>query len=113
MHDSHALSGPLQTGIGLFYFLVALMNLGFAAYQHYERKNKLQWLVFRRYTTLPEVAWTILMFTLWFGGLAMTNDNFKNIITKPDNVPIVMLIFSVGFTTWLAMRKAVINDDRI
>ncbi len=47
-----------------------------------------------------------------FSGWAMTNDNFKAIITKPDNVPIVMLIFSVGFFTWLALRKAVINDDR-
>ena len=45
--------------------------------------------------------------------LAMTNENFKNIITKPDNVPIVMLIFSVGFTTWLALRLAVINDARL
>ncbi len=43
----------------------------------------------------------------------MTDTNFKNIVTKPDNVPIVILIFSVGFTTWLALRKAVINDDRL
>ena len=48
-----------------------------------------------------------------FGGWAMTDPNFQAIITKPDNVPIVMLIYSVGFTTWLALRKAVINDDRI
>src|SRR6516165_4920261 len=53
------------------------------------------------------------MVTLWFSGLAMTNNNFKNIITKPDNVPIVMLIFSVGFCTWLGLRKAVINDERM
>src|SRR5206468_438555 len=70
-------------------------------------------LYFRRISTDPIVAWTILMVTLWFSGLAMTNNNFKNIITKPDNVPIVMLIFSVGFLTWLALRKAVINDERI
>src|ERR1043165_4355683 len=43
MHDSHAsLSASLQTGIGLFYFLVALMNLGFAAYHRYDRKDRFQ-----------------------------------------------------------------------
>jgi hypothetical protein len=28
-------------------------------------------------------------------------------------VPIVLLIFSVGFFTWLGMRRAVLNDDRL
>jgi hypothetical protein len=70
-------------------------------------------LYFRRIFTDPMVAWSLLMVTLLFAGWAMTNNNFKEIITKPDNVPIVMLIFSVGFTTWLALRKAVINDDRL
>src|SRR5205807_10322882 len=44
---------------------------------------------------------------------SMTDPNFRLIITKEDNVPIVMLIFTVGFFTWLAFRKAVINDDRL
>ena len=166
MHDSQHMSGSLQTGIGLFYFLVMLMNIGFALHYHFQLRNMLQatiWYVvagvfgvlaalylahqgpeifpvlrdaidwvmgpvtyfvlavtgftlvlfFRRAVTEPVFAWSILMFSLWFSGLAMTNNNFKNIITKPDNVPIVMLIFSVGFLTWLALRKAVINDDRI
>jgi hypothetical protein len=43
----------------------------------------------------------------------MTDPDFRTIVTKEDNVPIVLLIFSVGFFTWLAFRKAVINDDRI
>src|SRR5438094_84470 len=45
MHDSHALSPSLQTGIGLFYFLVMLMNVGFALYFYYERKNQTQTIV--------------------------------------------------------------------
>ena len=166
MHHSDSLPGTLQTGIGLLYFLAMLMNVGFALYQHYERKDKLQTMIwglvaavfglhaaaylahfgwpifpwlqysvdfvmnpvsyfvlaslgfalvlyFRRIVTEPAVAWAILMGTLWFSGLAITNNNFKEIITKPDNVPIVMLIFSVGFTTWLALRKGVLNDERI
>ncbi len=70
-------------------------------------------LYFRRTLTEPVVAWGVLQLTLLFSGWAMTDTNFRNIITKPDNVPIVILIFSVGFTTWLALRRAVINDDRM
>src|SRR5689334_12632265 len=40
----------------------------------------------------------------------MTNADFRSIITKEDNVPIVMLIFSVGFFTWLGLRRAVLID---
>ncbi len=39
--------------------------------------------------------------------------NFRLIMTKPDNVPIVGLIFLLIFLTWYAMREAVLNDRRI
>ena len=50
--------------------------------------------------------------TLFFalGGL---DPNFQLIITKPDNVPIVGLIFLLVFFTWYSMREAVLNDQRI
>jgi hypothetical protein len=36
MHsEAHHLSGSLQTGIGLFYLLVVLMNVGFALHYFY------------------------------------------------------------------------------
>ncbi len=82
------------------YFVMAV--LGLAAF-----------LYWRKFLTEPVVAWGILQASLLFSGWAMTDNNFKDIIVKPDNVPITMLIFSVGFCTWLAMRKAVINDDRM
>jgi hypothetical protein len=43
----------------------------------------------------------------------MTDWNFAQIVTKPDNVPIVGLVFLLGYFTWLATAKAVENDDRI
>jgi hypothetical protein len=67
----------------------------------------------RKPLTEPIVAWGILNFSFLFAGWSMTDPNFRSIITKADNVPIVMLIYSVGFTTWLALRMAVINDDRM
>jgi hypothetical protein len=82
------------------YFVAALAGLAALLY-------------FRKTLTEPVVAWSILQATLLFSGWAMTIPSFKSIITKPDNVPIVILIFSVGFTTWLGLRKGVINDDRM
>ena len=63
--------------------------------------------------TQPVVAWAIFDLSLLASGWSMTDPNFRSIITKPDNVPIVMLIYSVGFFTWLAFRKSVINDERL
>ena len=53
------------------------------------------------------------------GGLAVffilgTFDfNFRQIVTKPDNVPIVGLIFLLAFFVWYSIREAVLNDRRI
>ena len=68
---------------------------------------------FRRYLVDPLVAWSILAFGLFFSGWAVTDPNFRLIVTKEDNVPIVLLIFTVGFFTWLAFRKGVLNDERL
>jgi hypothetical protein len=67
----------------------------------------------RRFFVKPTVAWTMLNLALVFMGLSMTDPNFAAIVTKPDNVPIVGLVFLLGFFTWLATYKAVINDERI
>jgi hypothetical protein len=48
-----------------------------------------------------------------FVALGSFDPNFRLIITKPDNVPIVGLIFLLIFLTWYAMREAVLNDRRI
>jgi hypothetical protein len=39
--------------------------------------------------------------------------NFRLIVTKPDNVPIVGLIFLLVFFTWYSVREGVLNDRRI
>ncbi|MBY0526274.1 MAG: hypothetical protein K2R98_22970 [Gemmataceae bacterium] len=164
-HHQH-LDASTQTGVGVFYLLIVLMNLGFAAYWFYNRRDRKQaniWIVvalvflihaaaylfhagwilpafirnavddfigpvtyfmlslvlfilfiyYRKGCTEPPVAWGILNISLLASGWAITDSNFRSIITKEDNVPIVLLIFSVGFFTWLGMRKAVVNDERM
>ena len=49
--------------------------------------------------------------TLLFLGVGLTDEHFRGIVTTPDNVPIVGMLFIFGYFTWYAMRKAVINDD--
>ena len=44
--------------------------------------------------------------------LSAFDPNFFYIITWPDNIPITLLVISVGFLTWLAIYKASINDER-
>jgi hypothetical protein len=39
--------------------------------------------------------------------------NFRLIVTKPDNVPIIGLIFLLVFFTWYSLREGVLNDRRI
>src|SRR5207248_2748309 len=69
-------------------------------------------LAFRRVFANGIVAWAVVNLGLLFFGLSMTDFDFRDIVTKPDNVPIVGLIVLVGFFTWVALRRAVINDAR-
>jgi hypothetical protein len=36
--------------------------------------------------------------------------NFLEIVTKPDNIPIVAMLILVIFFTWVGMRQAFKND---
>lgn len=67
----------------------------------------------RRILVQPWVAWSLLNVALLLMGMSMTDQNFAAIVTKPDNVPIVGLIFLLGFFTWLGAYRAVQNDERL
>src|SRR5581483_11975303 len=47
-----------------------------------------------------------------FLGISVFDPNFRLIVTKPDNVPIVGMLFLVPFFTWFSLREAVRNDQR-
>lgn len=68
--------------------------------------------VFRRFFTQPLVAWILLNLSLLALALALKDPDFALIVVKPDNVPIVGLVYLLGFFTWLATYRAVQNDDR-
>jgi len=46
-------------------------------------------------------------------GVSYLDRNFAAVATLPDNVPIVAMIFLVGFFFWYAMHQAYENDRRV
>src|SRR6201997_5738150 len=66
----------------------------------------------------PEKFYNNKVAAIWFGvmfgflALSVLDPNFRLIVTKPDNVPIVGMLFLVPFFTWFSLREAVRNDKR-
>jgi hypothetical protein len=56
--------------------------------------------------------WGTLFLTI-VGAWFMSDDVFRSVITTPDNIPIIILLFCVIFFTWFSLYKAVENDKRI
>jgi uncharacterized membrane protein YwzB len=40
-------------------------------------------------------------------------EHFIEIVTKPDNIPIVGMIFIVAFVTWWGLSQAIRNDRHL
>lgn len=69
-------------------------------------------IAFREFLVKPTVGWILLNAAILFLALSMTDYDFRQIVGKPDNVPIVGMLFIVGYFTWLAFARAVENDHR-
>ena len=61
----------------------------------------------------PKVALVLGILAAAFLGVSMLDPDFYTIVAKPDNVPIVAMLFLVGFFWWLSMYQAHENDARI
>jgi hypothetical protein len=59
------------------------------------------------------VGYGTLAFLTLFFAFGIFDPNFRLIVTKPDNVPIVGLIFLLVFFVWYSIREGVLNDRRI
>jgi hypothetical protein len=67
----------------------------------------------RRCLAAPAVAWTALNAALLLLGMSLADRPFAAVAMAPDNVPIVGMIFLLGFFLWLATAQAVRNDRRL
>jgi hypothetical protein len=59
------------------------------------------------------VGYGALAFLTVFFAFGTFDPNFRLVVTKPDNVPIVGLIFLLVFFVWYSIREGVLNDRRI
>ena len=66
-----------------------------------------------RFITRPAVMATIAALTAGFFVIGAQNHDFKLIITKGDNMPIVIMIFAIMGCLYLGLRQACVNDMRI
>ncbi len=67
---------------------------------------------FRETLATPNVGWGLLNLMLLFLCISLTDYDFRQIVGKPDNVPIVEMLFIVGYFTWLFFYRANDNDRR-
>jgi hypothetical protein len=66
-----------------------------------------------RRLTKPAVAVPIGILCVLFFLVSCFDSDFLKIVSKADNVPIVMMMFAIGFLIWVAFRQAAINDERM
>jgi len=67
----------------------------------------------RRVLVQPLVSWTALNVSLLLMGASMTDPDFARTVSRPDNVPIVGMVYLLAFFTWLGTAQAVRNDERL
>ena len=68
-------------------------------------------LAYRRLTR-PLIAALFGVAAVAFLVISAFDRDFRKLVTEPDNVAIVIMLFAIGFFLWLALRQAAINDRR-
>src|SRR5436190_5815296 len=61
----------------------------------------------------PAIAALLLFLFCAFYFGSMANKDYRTTVTKPDNVPITIMVISVMICIWIAFRRAAINDTRV
>lgn len=86
--------GPVTVTVGMFVVLAVLF-------------------LARRWLVRPGVAWIAFDGSLLFLGASLTDPNFAATVTRPDNLPILAMVYLLALFTWLGAYQAVRNDERI
>ena len=93
-----------------FSILTVLTPLVFPPTDWFDRLNRK--LGFHLLWTHTGLAIAMLVITAFF-AIGYMDENFSVILMKGDNFPIVLMVYTIYYFTWLAMRKAYINDERL
>ncbi|NUQ64309.1 MAG: hypothetical protein HUU20_17715, partial [Pirellulales bacterium] len=61
----------------------------------------------------PGVAWSLFNASLLFLGTSLTDPEFAATVTKPDNIPIVLMMLLIPYFLWYGFREAAAHDRLI
>ena len=105
-HFIDALTAPTIS----FTLLTVLMPFLFPPTDWFDKKSRQ--LGFHKVWT-NKGAYVILTLITIFMVMGYTDPNFSRILLKPDNFPIVLMIYSMFFYIWWGMKQAYVNDERL
>ncbi len=66
-----------------------------------------------RWVWTNKVGLVALIGSIVFFVVSFQDPNFRIIVTKGDNIPIVMLLYVVGFFVWYSLKQGYENDERM
>jgi hypothetical protein len=70
-------------------------------------------MAFPKFFVSTPAALSLAGLAIGFFAIGLTDKHFRTIVTTPDNVPIVGMLFIFGYFTWYSLRKAVKNDELV
>jgi hypothetical protein len=73
----------------------------------------LLYLVRMRTLMQPKIAFAVMGAVALFFVIGNNNTDFHHVLAKGDNMPIVIMTFTILFFLWLAFRQATVNDMRM
>ncbi len=68
---------------------------------------------FYRVWTKPRFALCLFGLSVAVLAFSLTDKKFGELALRPDNIPILGMLYLVGFFVWLALRQAAVNDERM
>ena len=76
----------------------------------FDKKNR-DWGIYKLWSNKGGL-WIFSLTTLFF-IVGYFDQYFNKTLTKPDNIPIILMIYSMLLAVWWGMKKSYINDERI
>ena len=93
-----------------FTLLTVIFPFVFPPNDWFYKKNK-EWGIYKLWTNKGGLC-IIILITLFF-VVGYFDPYFNLTMTKPDNIPIILMIYSMFFVVWYGMKKAYRNDERL
>ena len=93
-----------------FTLLTVVFPFIFPPNDWFNEKNK-KWGLHKLWTNKGGLC-IFISITLFF-VIGYFDPYFNKTMTKPDNIPIILMIYSMFLAVWYGMKKSYLNDERL